>query len=113
MASYKELLAQRDALNKQIADARKVELADAIKQVKAIIQEYELTAADCGFISEDSAVKLKKPVAVYYRTPNGDEWSGRGRTPVTIQELLNQGHTIEEFLTEEGKAWAATKKSKK
>jgi DNA-binding protein H-NS len=107
MATYQELLAQRDALDKQIEDARKAELSNAIKQVKAIILEYKLTSAQCGFsgVEQSVATKSTKPVAVYYRTPDGTEWSGRGRTPVPIQALVNAGHKIEEFLTEEGKVW--------
>ena len=49
MATDQELLAQRDALNKEIEAARKAELADAITRTKAIIKEYGLTAAQCGF----------------------------------------------------------------
>lgn len=103
MASYKELLAQRDALNKQIADARKVELADAIKQVKALIEEYELTAADCGFTMKTSdataTTGTRAPAKPKYITPDGAKtWTGRGRAPKEFQTLIDAGHDKEEFL---------------
>lgn len=103
MASYKELLAQRDALNKQIADARKVELADAIKQVKALIEEYELTAADCGFTMKttdaNATTSTRAPAKAKYITPDGKKtWTGRGRAPKEFQALIDAGRDKEEFL---------------
>lgn len=115
MATYQELLSQREALDKAIEEARKSELSDAITQVTAIIKKYGLTAAECGFsgVVQSVATKSTKPVAVYYRTPDGTEWSGRGRTPVPIQKLVDAGHKIEDFLTEEGKVWFAKREEKK
>ena len=49
MPNYQELLAQRDELNQRIDEARRTEVAEAIRRVKGIIQEYDLTAAQCGF----------------------------------------------------------------
>ena len=46
MSTYKELLAQRAELEKQIEAARKEALASAIAQVRAIVAEYELTEED-------------------------------------------------------------------
>ena len=46
MSSYKELLKQREELEKQIQDARKRELAEAVSKVRALVDEYGLTAAD-------------------------------------------------------------------
>ena len=47
MATYKELLAQRAELEKQIEETRSLELADAIARTKELIAEYGLTATDC------------------------------------------------------------------
>jgi len=111
METYQELLALRETLDKKIEAARKTEIADAITRAKAIIREYGLTAAQCGFsgVEKSAPSQPKKPVAVRYRTPDGTEWSGRGRTPVQIQKLVNAGHKLEDFLTEEGKIWFAKK----
>ena len=46
MTTYKELLAQRAELEKQIEAARKEALASAIAQVRAIVAEYALTEED-------------------------------------------------------------------
>jgi len=39
---YQELLAQRDELNQRIDEARRTEVAEAIRRVKDIIQEQAL-----------------------------------------------------------------------
>ena len=44
MANYKELLAQREALDKQIEELRQVELRSAIDQARQLIAEWRLTA---------------------------------------------------------------------
>lgn len=102
MATYQELLAQRDALNKEIEAARKAELADAISRTKAIIKEYGLTAAQCGFGSstnDEVTTATRNPAKVKYITPDGKKtWTGRGRAPKEFQALLDAGHQKDEFL---------------
>ena len=41
--SYKDLLAQREALEAQIAEARKVELASAIQSARQLVTDFVLT----------------------------------------------------------------------
>lgn len=83
MARYKELLAQKEALEKQIEEARRVEAAAALEQVCK-------TIADFGFTPDDIFGKRRKSkgqaVAAKYRNPeNGDTWSGRGRAPLWLK----------------------------
>lgn len=102
MATYRELLAQREALERQIDEARREELAIAVAQVKQLIAEYGLTAADCGFKSVGMALsapgKVRAAVAVKYRGPNGETWSGRGKAPNWLTSLEAQGRRRDEFL---------------
>lgn len=104
MATYHDLLAERDELDKRIEEARKAELSDAIKQVKATIKEYGLTAAQCGFGSvtnepTEVATTTRAPAKPKYITPDGAKtWTGRGRAPKEFQVLLDAGHDKEEFL---------------
>lgn len=107
MATYQELLAQREALNMQIEAARKTELADAISRVRAIIKEYGLTAAQCGFSSEEvnASGKVGKIVQPKYVTPDGlHYWSGRGNPPVPFKTLFAAGHQKEDFLIKKNNA---------
>ena len=101
MASYKELLAQRAMLEKQIEEARQAELSEAISQVKQWIAEYGLTAADLGFKMGAMAMlagKVRAPVAVKYRGPNGETWSGRGKAPKWLTRLESEQRHRDEFL---------------
>ena len=99
MSSLQDLIAQREALDKQIAETRKQEIADAVKQVKALVTEYGLSASDV-FPSSNSAKPVKTPVqargkvAPKYRDPaTGNTGTGRGRTPLWLT-----GHDKSKFL---------------
>jgi len=88
MATLKELIAQKDALEKQIAETREKELSDAIAKVKALVAEHELTQSDIfGTTRGPKKVKVvKAKVAAKYRdTETGKEWSGRGLAPKWLQ----------------------------
>ena len=103
MASYQELLAQRAILEKQIEAARQAELSEVIARVKQLIAEYGLTAADLGFKMAGAmgmvAGKIRLPVAVKYRGPNGETWSGRGKPPNWLTRLeTEEGRHRDEFL---------------
>lgn len=82
MTSYKDLLAQRAALEAQIEAARKNELSEAVAKVKALVAEYGLTEAD---IFKKSAAKNLKSVEPKYRNQStGETWTGRGKPPKWI-----------------------------
>ena len=91
MTSYKELLKQREALEQQISEARRRELADAVSQVRSLVAEYGLTAQDvfpagkaAGKTGRSSTAGTK--VAPKYRDPaTGQTWTGRGKAPKWIQ----------------------------
>ena len=88
MSSYKELLKQRDEIEKQIQEARQRELAEAVAKVRALIDEYGLSAADVfsrGKTSRSGSVGTK--VAAKYKNPvTGETWTGRGKAPKWIQD---------------------------
>ena len=84
MTTLKELLAQQEALEKQIAETREQELTEVIGKIRAAITEYGLTEKDL-FGGSRSARKDKRTgtkIAAKYRDPaSGLTWTGRGRTP--------------------------------
>jgi DNA-binding protein H-NS len=93
VASYRELLKQREALQRQIDEMREQEVAAAIEQVRAIVSEYSLTPEQV-FSRPKGKQGLKqgtKPAK--YRDPvSGATWSGMGREPLWIK-----GQTREQF----------------
>lgn len=78
MTSYTELLAQKAALEAQIAQAQAERKAEGIAAARALIQEHGLTAADVY-----PPAKSKGSVgAPKYRDPaTGATWTGRGKPP--------------------------------
>ena len=85
MSSYKELLAQRELLDKQIKEAIQREKADGIAKAKLIIEQYQLTAADL-FSRKAGAKSSGGKVAPKYRNPaTGETWTGRGKAPKWIE----------------------------
>ena len=84
MASYQELLAQKEALEKQILEAKAREKAEGVAKAKAIIEQYNLTASDL-FNRKGPTGSRGGKVAAKYRNPNtGETWTGRGKAPKWI-----------------------------
>lgn len=85
MTSYKELLAQRKTLEDQIEAARKQELSEAVRKVRALVEEFSLTSED--IFSKKSATKATRHVAPKYRNQaTGETWTGRGKAPKWIAD---------------------------
>ena len=85
--SLKELLQQREALEKAIADARQNEISAAVTKVRELIAEYGLTVQDVfpGRASRAAGTKSVSKVAAKYRDPaTGQTWTGRGKAPKWI-----------------------------
>ena len=113
--SLSDLLAQKAALEKQIADFQKEKRGDAIAKVKAMMAEYGLTAADIAGAkvaakapapaaaapAAAAAKKSKaagKKVAAKYRNPaTGDTWSGRGLKPKWLVAAMATGKSLADF----------------
>jgi DNA-binding protein H-NS len=100
MATLNDLLEQRAALEKQIAEAQREERGSAIAKVKALMTEYGLTLADIGTRSPSTGAPRKSSgkVAAKYRNPaTGDTWSGRGLKPNWLKAALEGGRKIDDF----------------
>jgi len=95
MTAYKDLLAQREALNKQIEEARKTEIESAIAKARELVAEYGLTADDVFAKAASKAGKKIGTVAPKYRDPQtGATWTGRGREPLWIAGKNRSSFTI-------------------
>ncbi len=101
MSTLQELMAQREALERQIEQTKKQERGEAIERVKALMAEYGLTVADLG--SRPPAGKSKKgksggKVAAKYRNAStGETWSGRGLQPRGLKAALASGRKLSDF----------------
>jgi DNA-binding protein H-NS len=88
MPSYKELLAQRENLERQIEEAKSREYAEVLNEIKQKMADYGITLAELASGRGSKGVKSTRPragVAPKYRDPDsGSTWSGRGKPPKWI-----------------------------
>lgn len=97
MTQLQDLIAQRHALDAQIAQAQQAQRADAIARVRALMAEHGLTVDD---LSERAPAprKVFKPVsAKYVNRATGETWSGRGLQPKWLRALIASGAKLQDF----------------
>ena len=99
MASLKDLIAQKEALEHEIERTRQKDRDDAIAKVRALMDEYGLTAADLSTRSSAKARagKGKKVAAKYRDAATGETWSGRGLQPKWLKAALTKGRQLSDF----------------
>ena len=96
MASLKDLMAQRAALDQQIQETTSRERNDAIAKVKALMGDYGLTVADLRMRSPKTE-KVSKVPAKYRNKATGEAWSGRGLQPKWLKAAIGAGAKLEDF----------------
>jgi DNA-binding protein H-NS len=99
MPKLTDLLAQKATLEKQIAEAQRAERGAAIAQIKALMAEHGLTAADLS--GRASATRKSggggKVAAKYRNKATGETWSGRGLQPRWLKAALATGKKLADF----------------
>jgi DNA-binding protein H-NS len=79
MATYKEIQAKIEDLQRQAAAQRENELGAAIQRIREMMAEYGITANDLQTTKKGAG---KKSGTVQFRNAEtGDSWCGRGRMP--------------------------------
>jgi len=79
---YRALLAQREALEKQIEELKNAERGDAIDWIRDQMALYGIKPEDLEPRRGRGPRKQSGPVAAKYRDPvSGATWSGRGKAP--------------------------------
>jgi DNA-binding protein H-NS len=75
------LVAQREEIEKQIAEIRAAEQAEALAKVRNLIRLHNISVTDVFERKADTKPAARK-VAPKYRDPDtGTTWTGRGRSP--------------------------------
>lgn len=98
MSTLSELMAQKAALEKRIADARRDERSEAVQKIKALMAEHGLTPADLSGRTGAGPSRKGSKVAPKYRDPvTGETWSGRGLQPKWLKAALASGRKLDEF----------------
>ena len=98
--SLAELLKQKADLERQIASAQSESRSKAIADVRALMAQHGLTAADLIVAARKTSRTdgvPSKPVAAKYKDDQGNSWSGRGLKPKWLTAALAMGKKIEDF----------------
>lgn len=105
MATYKQLLAEKEALEAKLNEVRATEVAGVIDKIRALMTEYGLTSEDIlprrkrGRPAGTAGTTARKTAASlppkYMDPKTGKTWSGRGRAPAWL------GKRPERFLIEQ------------
>ena len=102
MATYAELMQQAQELIRQAEELRKGERDEAIAKVRAIVAEFELTPEDIqGAKSRAGTASSKagsKVAPKYINKATGATWTGRGQRPTWLNDQVNAGRALDEFL---------------
>lgn len=102
MSSLQDLLAQRAELERKIADVQREERANAIDQIKTLMAEFGLTAADIAGKAPTPRAAAKsgtgsKVAPKFRNAATGETWSGRGLQPKWLKAALTAGAKLEDF----------------
>lgn len=89
MATYKEMLAEKEALEARMQEQRATELESVKAQIYALMEEYSLTFEELmprrrGRKAGTGAVR-EKAEAKYQDPKTGKTWSGMGRAPAWLK----------------------------
>ena len=99
MSKLDELLEQQQRIQEEIDQIRKEERSEAIKQIKALVDKYQIKSSSIfgrkAAGEESSTPRAKLPPK--YRDPEtGKTWTGQGREPGWIK-----GQNREEYLIQD------------
>lgn len=97
MPTVNELLAQKAAIEKQIAEAQRDERAQAITKVRALMSEHGLSLADLSGRTAPAKRTGAKVPPKYRNAETGDTWSGRGLQPKWLKAALASGKKLGDF----------------
>lgn len=99
MPTLKELLVERETLEKQIALVRQQQRQTAISEIRELMSKYGLSVNDLNASANAKrSVAGKKVEAKYRHHRTGQTWSGRGLHPKWLAAELAAGRRLEDFL---------------
>lgn len=98
--SLGDLLAQREALERQIREAQREQQHAALTEIRRLMEEHGLSVNDLG--ASKAGAKSRSShggkIAPKYRDPQtGQTWSGRGLKPKWLTAAIEGGKTLEDF----------------
>ncbi|MDO5532259.1 H-NS histone family protein [Sutterella sp.] len=98
---FQSALAEVETMRSELKAREDALRGDMIAQIQQLIDTMNLKASDFRFAEAPKAPaprRPRNPIAPKYRGPNGELWTGRGRTPRWLAEQLDLGRKVEDFL---------------
>lgn len=92
-----ELEARARALLQQAEELRKQELRSVIADIKAKMVEYGITPEELEHSPRRRRADRGGSVPPKYRGPNGETWTGRGRAPAWVREIMARGESLDAY----------------
>ncbi|WP_024302906.1 H-NS family nucleoid-associated regulatory protein [Pseudogulbenkiania sp. MAI-1] len=91
--SYTELLELQKKVQAEISGREREEKNKARAQILELAKMHGLSVQDVLVVGKPAA---RKPVEPKYQNPTNpsQQWTGRGRKPVWVEELLAQGKSL-------------------
>lgn len=102
------LKAQQAEFDRKIKEAEKAERATVIKNVRALIVQYNLTEKELNIVKNNTnemsqlAKTNSVPLPILYKDEQGNKWTGRGKLPGWLVKAEAEGHNREEFAVKSG-----------
>jgi len=91
MTTYKELIAEKKALDARIEAARVAECAAVVQQIRDLLDDYGLTIEEVMAQPRSRKPRAMPAIveaaaipALYQHPETGKTWSGRGRAPAWL-----------------------------
>jgi DNA-binding protein H-NS len=99
MATLQELLARKEALEREIETTKKQERADAIAKVRALMTEYGLSLSDLSSkaVAKGPGGRGAKVAPKFRDKATGQTWSGRGLQPKWLKAALASGRKLDDY----------------
>lgn len=101
---FNQQMAELEKLRQEVASKQAALRNEGLAQVQRLIDSLNLRADELTFPEDNNNAETpsrrgpRGKVAPKYIGPNGELWTGRGRPPHWMTDLLAAGHTKEEFL---------------
>lgn len=95
--STAELAKMLKAIPGEILRRESEDKTRALKEVEALAKQFGYSLED--LINQPTAKesKARKPVAIRYRSPEGQTWTGRGRSPTWLSDAIANGASKDDF----------------
>ena len=117
MSNLIDIQSQIEKLQKQANEIKSKDFSATVKEILTKMRAFGITVKDLqspkgtksgkpgrpakvkttSAKAPRAARKASAPVAVKFRGPNGETWSGRGLTPKWLTSLVAQGQSKESF----------------